>query len=83
MRVVIDDNIPEREVRTDIHLVRFDHSSKHREWKQLVRQRRKLSRLVTTRDAYIIGGDVIVMTSDVHREFIVKQTVTLEDLFGW
>lgn len=68
MRVVIDDNIPSIEVRHDLLEVRFDHSSGHREWRRLVRERRKHARLITRRDAYVFGGHTIIMTSEAYKQ---------------
>lgn len=67
MRVVVDDGLPARPVRHDLPAVSFPigWSSGHREWRRLVKERRKHARLVSTTDAVVIGGQTIIVTSEM------------------
>lgn len=61
MRIIETPHISITEVRHDIPLIRFPHSANHRESKRLVRERRKLAKLITRQDAYRTGN-IILMT---------------------
>lgn len=77
------------EVRHDIPLVRFPHSANHREWKRLVRERRKLAKLITRQDALCIGNKMYMtpaMVDALRREMAARADRVLERSFrfgGW
>lgn len=45
--------------------VRFTHSAKHRAWKRIVAQRRKLAREIKRRDALLMGTRMFIHPDDL------------------
>lgn len=48
-----------------IPMVSFRHSANHREWKRLVRERRKLAKPKTRRNAIVMGDKIFMHPDDV------------------
>ena len=57
-------HIPLETYAHEIPEVRFSHSSSHREWKRLVRERRKLAKAKTRRDVLVMGNKMFIHPED-------------------
>lgn len=58
--VTVDPLIKPQHVGTSIPEVRFPYSARHRAWKRLVRQRRKLAKPIMAEMAYVMGNRTIM-----------------------